>query len=157
MKLKDLLEKYKEYEVKEGFLDFLEKPKQTIWDLQEGDTYWWIDGQVRFSFWNGYNVDDIRQESGNCFLTQEEAEKELKKQKIEALLKKYADGYQWKSRKKNYCLFYDSYNRVVYVDCHMTIKTSGVIYFSTKEKANRAVEKIGTERIIKDYFQIEEE
>ena len=43
MKLKELIEQYGEYEVKNGFMELLEEPKpKTIYNLKEDELYWFI-------------------------------------------------------------------------------------------------------------------
>lgn len=160
MKLEELLEKYKGYEVKEGFLDFLEKPKpKTIWDLENEDSYWYFDtfdGTLNIGCWDDFEVDRLRRKHGNCFLTKEEAEKELKRQEVEVLLKKYSNGYEWEPAGSNCCLGYNVGSGLTGLRCFSErfVKTVGIIYFPTRKAAEKAIAEIGEERIVKDYFQI---
>lgn len=97
MKLNELIEKYGEYEVKEGFLNQLEKPKpKTIYDLKKGDGYYGITdaGRTFFMIWENEHNNKNHLEIGNVFLTQEEAEFELERLKVIAKLKKFAKPFE---------------------------------------------------------------
>ena len=73
IKVEEIAEKYKGYEVDEERLkEFLMPPKpRTVWDLKEGDRYYYFDDYdgVSFSTWNDIDVDITRRYFGNCFLT----------------------------------------------------------------------------------------
>ena len=98
VKVEEIAEKYKDYEVDEEELkEILVQPKpKTVWDLKEGYRYWWIDtkGIVHSALWMDCNGVDkevhiLRRAFGNCFLTKEEAEFEVMKRKVETSLLKY--------------------------------------------------------------------
>ncbi len=96
MKLNELMEEYGDYEVKEGFMDLLEKPKpKTVWDLKDGDRYCYItaDGELRFVSWQNDESDKNKLYIGNIFLTEEDAEFEVEHLKVAAELKKYAKEF----------------------------------------------------------------
>lgn len=134
---------------------------ETIWDLEEDDRYWCIDafaGKPMIMSWADDKVDNLERKSGTCFLTEEEAEKEIKKIEVAALLRKYARGYKWKRGERNYYLSYceDSiFSGITFIYDYQQ-KSAEEIYFPTSEAAKKAVEEIGEKRIIRDYFQIKE-
>ena len=111
MKLHELLEKYGDYEITdfEKIKDSLEKPKpRTVWDLNTGDNFYLVGVGVSEMTWaNNYEIFLEWREGGDVFLTAEEAEKELARRKIEALLKKYANGHKFEFGKHNFYIFVD--------------------------------------------------
>jgi len=65
--------------------------KKSIWNLEIKDKYWLItdEGDVDFDQWESYTADIGRLNIGNIYLTKEEAEKALAKQKALTAIKKY--------------------------------------------------------------------
>lgn len=107
MKLNELIEKYGEYEIKEGFLNFLEQPKpKTIYDLKKGDKFYCIKSDG--ADWLYYVTDNYVKSLisiGNAFLTKEEAEFEFERLKVIAKLKKFAKPFE--HGKDNWFIVYD--------------------------------------------------
>ena len=162
MKLNELMEKYGEYEVKEGFMDLLEKPKpKSVWDLEEGDTYYYIDvyGDISDGRIGNDSSEDEIFAIGNVFLTEEYAEFARERLKVIAELKKYAKEFsdeEWSNDfyVKHYIAYEYSRKEIVFLS---TVTTSrGNIYFCEKEKAKEAVDAVGEERIKKYYFGVKE-
>ena len=165
MKLKDILEDYSEYNAvdKEALLKLLEKPKpKSVYDLKIGDVFWLLsfDGSISVNTWDGYDYEDDSIDVGSIFLTKEEAEKEKAYRKCVALLKKYADGYEWQTKRDNYFIYadcggLDTWEVKVMSDWD-TYKYND-IYFSSSEEALKAVEEIGEKRLLVEYFKIPED
>ena len=162
MKLNELMEKYGDYEVKEGFMDLLEKPKpKSIWDLEYGDKYFFLTalGIIQGVIWRGDSGDYDRRSIGNMFLTKEDAEFARERPKVIAELKKYAKQFsdeEWKDNKtQKYYIVYrysDDYIRSILT---YTSKDS-VLYFESPEKIQEAIDAVGEERIKKYYFGVKE-
>ena len=162
MKLNELMEKYGDYEVKDGFMELLEKPKpKSVYDLNYEDTYYFIHDyrNLSESVWRNDVVDMCRLSIGNVFLTREDAEFEVERLKVIAELKKYAKEFsddEWSNSDMEKCVIYRSIqdNRV-YI-----LKTYTVQYpcllFENKEKAEEAIKAVGEERIKKYYFGVRE-
>ena len=164
MKLKDLIEKYGEQEVlcwaerADESLEWvnikLEPPKpKTVWDLKEGDTIFIItcDGFIEDDKW--YGCFDDERDNGNIFLTYEDAEKDVERRKIETLLMKHG-GRRW-FRMGSICNYYMWVNTSdsLVVGC-TGVGMQGLIYFDTREKAEKAISEIGEERIKKALFEV---
>jgi len=86
------------------FFELIEEKPKTVWDLKEGDRYWFVVPVIErlvpsvissiaqvptdmyndvFSCeWGAYGVDFARRNTWNCFLTQAETEKELEKRTL---------------------------------------------------------------------------
>ncbi len=156
MKLKELVEQYGEYTVPQELIDKLEKPKpNAVWDLQENDTYFCVNSsQANWfkSMWTNGKIDKNRLEMGALFLTPEEAEKDVERRKIEALLLKYG-GRRWFCENLcNWYLLFDT-ERIV-IECETEYLIRGTIYFDTFTQANKAVQEIGEDRIKKALFEV---
>lgn len=159
VKIKDIAEKYAEYEINEDILkELLIEPKSnTIWDLECGDIYYFItsQGRIEKTTWDDYEVDKERRDIGNCFLTREDAEFELERRKVETELLKYggtrnamslgADTEKWR------IAYYHS-DLELQRNIHINIDIQGCIYFKSKEDAQRAIDEIGEKRIKKYLF-----
>lgn len=159
MKLKELIEKYGEYEVKEGFLNQLEKPKpKTIYDLKKGDGYYGITdaGRTFFAIWeNEHNNNKNHLEIGNVFLTKEEAEFEFERLKVVAKLKKYARPFV--VGVKNYFIVLYGYDDRLNsnFNFHQRVDT---LYFDSDDDIYNAIAEIGDgdydkgEALVKKYY-----
>lgn len=159
IKVEEIAEKYKGYEVDEERLkEFLMPPKpRTVWDLKEGDRYYYFDDYdgVSFSTWNDIDVDITRRYFGNCFLTKEEVEFEVERRKVEAILLKYGRrGFKYSE--DNYYIFYERDESSIVICCYESFQDQGVIYFDTEELCQRAIEEAGKDNIKKYIFGIEQ-
>ena len=160
MKLNELMEKYGDYEVKEGFMDLLEKPKpKNVWDLKSGDRYFFLtaSGIIQGAFWHDDISDHNRLSIGNISLTEEAAEFARERLEVIAELKKYAKEFsdeEWKNRDMMKYFFYRRFqdNRV-YIACTYLVHYP-CLYFESMEKAEQAFNAVGEERIKKYYFGV---
>lgn len=169
MKLKDLVEKYGEQEVlcswaerADESLEWvnikLEPPKpKTVWDLKKGDNHCWVDisGAVCIDFsWRDDEEDKLSREAGNVFLTEEEAEKDVERRKVETLLLKHGGRRWFKDGEMNWRITYnhnlDEWNFLY----STSSQGQGAIYFDTKEQVQNAVKEIGADRIKKALFEV---
>lgn len=162
MKLNELMEKYGEYEVKEGFMDLLEKPKpKSVWDLKCGDEYYFLSscGNVTKSVSFNIDTDKERLNIGNGFLTKENAKFARECLKVIAELKKYAKEFsdgEWKDNKtQKYYIVYRYSGDYIRSILTYTSKDS-VLYFESPEKIQEAIDAVGEERIKKYYFGVKE-
>lgn len=166
MKLKDLLEKYGEYEVDskcivgeceiERIVIDLTKPRpQSVWDLEDGDPCVYIDAFGKITsgcLWNEAPQDERAREIGNIFLTKKEAEKDTERRKVETLLLKYGGRRWFKKSGENWMLFLDHNNQATRTLA--TYPHEGAIYFDTHSDACEACDEIGNSRIVKALFEV---
>lgn len=159
IKLSEIESKYGDYLVDENKLkELLVKPKsKTVWDLKDGDGYWYIDtaNNINYATWNGCAWNLTNRESGNVFLTKEEAQFELERRRCEAIMLKYGRR-MLKYKDDNYSFQFDNTGKKVYVEVWNTCQFQGSIYFDTKELAQKAIDEIGEERLKKYVFRVEE-
>ena len=160
MKLNELMEKYGEYEVKDGFMDLLEKPKpKSVWDLKNGDVYYFLTsyGYVMKTVWVDTDADNEKLSIGNAFLTEEDAEFARERLKVIAELKKYAKEFsdgEWKDNKTQKYYIVNRYSGD-YIRSILTYTSKdSVLYFESPEKIQQAIDAVGEDRIKKYYFGV---
>lgn len=160
IKVEEIAEKYKGYEVNEEKLkEFLIPPKpKTVWDLKIGDGYWLITDResVIFSSWDDISIDAKRRNAGNCFLTKEEAEFEVERRKVEAILLKYGKR-EFKYGKRNYYFYYDHEDNLIRKTIVDTCQSQGIIFFETEELCQQAIDEAGEDNIKKYIFGVDAE
>nr|DAG84203.1 MAG TPA: hypothetical protein [Caudoviricetes sp.] len=162
MKLNELMEKYGEYEVKEGFMELLEKPKpKNVWDLKNGDVYYFLTsyGYVMKTVWVDTDADNEKLSIGNAFLTEEDAEFARERLKVIAELKKYAKEFSDEDWAKNnsvlkYYIYYNWKNGKVSTNYNYYTSYGNQLLFESGEKAQEAIDAVGEERIKKYYFGV---
>lgn len=164
MKLNELMEKYGDYEVKEGFMDLLEKPKpKTVWNLKEGDKYWYVDifGYVLCDVWSSANnADVLRRDQGNVFLTKTEALFEQKRREVCTIVKKYAYEFskdEWEdiNSDKIYPYYMFSTKEIRYG--LNTYQKNNDLYFKSQEDIRKAIDKVGESDFIKYYLGVKDD
>jgi len=165
MKLKDLIEKYGEQEVlcwaerADESLEWvnikLGKPNpKTVWDLEKGDRHCWVDitGAVCTDVkWRDDEEDKLSRAMGYVFLTEEEANKEVERRKVETLLLKHGGRRWYKKFGENFGFLIDDVNRF---GIHSLNQIQGTIYFDTYSDAKTALDSIGADRIKKALFEV---
>lgn len=160
--LNEIVNEYGDYVVKDGFMDFLEKPVSiSVWDLEIGDKYFYIDteGYINSETWQNDATDNLRRCIGNTFPTLKEVQFEKKRREVYAQVKRYAHEFskeEWNDTKIN--KYYACYN---YKD-HSIIKgfnshvSNSKLYFQSKEDIEKAIEAVGEEDFKKYYFGVKE-
>ena len=130
-----------------------EQMPKSIWDLETKDSkeYYRIEasGCIEYGCFDA-TYDEYIREVGNAFLTREEAEFELERRKIEAIIRKYSRPF--KNNGDNYCLHF--YNCISISAGYNTAYNYGVPYFETKEIAQKAIDEIGEDRLKKYWFRV---
>ena len=137
---------------------YIDKPK-TVWDLQNGDTYYVVDyndmNAFKIVFYND-EIDLNHRYLGNCFLTKEEAESELERVKIEAEMLRLGGRRKFELGKANWYLEYRPMSGGIEAMWTTYEMRQGTIYYDSEEKAKKVVEIIGEDRIKKYIFGVEE-
>ena len=132
-----------------------QKPK-TIWDLniEDREEYYGIepDGEVMRHMFDDVFDEDVR-EMGNAFLTREEAEFELERRTIEAIMRKYSRPF--KQEEDNWIIEYDYDTDCIGISAY-TIINDGVSCFESKEIAEKVIDEIGSDRLKKYWFGVTE-
>lgn len=141
-------------EVKQMIKEANQGQVKSIWDLkkEDGEDYYrlYSDGDIeQVVFYTDY--DEQARDIGNAFLTKEEAEFELERRRVEAILKKYSRSF--KSGEFNYIVVYDTENNRILV-CAAQFNNSGAPVFENKEIAQKVIDEIGEYRLKKHWFGV---
>ena len=159
IKVEEIAEKYKDYEVDEEKLkEFLTPPTpKTVWNLKNGDRYWSISSyaDVYNKTWKNVVVDNWRRNIGNCFLTKEDAEFEVMRRKVETTLLK-CGRREFKNKDYNFYIVYDHDESLVGILNDTFRQYSNTIYFDTKELCQKAIIAAGEENIKKYIFGVKD-
>lgn len=159
IKVEEIAEKYKGYEVDEEKLkEFLTPPTpKTVWNLKNGDRYWSISSYVDVynKTWKNVVVDNWRRNIGNCFLTKEDAEFEIMRRKVETTLLKYGRR-EFKNRDYNFYILYDHNGSLVTILNDTFCQYSNTIYFDTEDLCQKAMIAAGEENIKKYIFGVKD-
>ena len=130
-----------------------QKPK-TIWDLkiEDCEKYYCIDsdGAIVQHMFNE-SFDEVNRDMGNVFLTREEAEFELERRKVEAIMRKYSRPFR--GEEQNWYLYYNHNNNITDTGVVYEINP-GIPLFETKEIALKVMEEIGLGRLKKYWFGV---
>lgn len=161
IKVSEIAEKYKDYEIDEKELEkLLVKPKpKSVWDLKDGDEYWCVctNGKVDAYSWVDCLIDKNVRNSGNCFLTEEEAEFELERRKCEAIMLKYGTrGYEFDNAMCFYFINYDHDEKKVHIEAYSYWQPQGIISFTSLKIAQQCIDEIGEDRLKKYIFNVKE-
>ena len=142
--------------LKERIAELEERAKGEQEFPQVGDEYWRIDdkGSVDNSLYNDYYTDNNRQSIGNFFQTEQQAEFIVEKLKVEAELRKY--GRPFKEDENNYYIELCPFDKTLSINSSDYFKTQGTVYFESMEIANESIITIGTDRIKKYIFEVED-
>lgn len=140
-------------ELEEKIKSSLESKKE--WVPEIGKLYYKINayGEVVKSTFTNFSVHRNCLDIGNVFRTKEEAQFELERRKVEAVMRKYSSPFE--EEKNNYFIYYDHYNKVILTSCWRNYDF-GVYYFKTKEIAQKVINEVGEERLKKYWFKVVE-
>lgn len=118
-------------------------------------------GEIRKNTWLNTQTDSKMWELGNIFFTEEEAEFEREKRKVEVELQRYAEEHN--ERMQPWGDIYEHYS--ISLNCRdnkLTITTSSFLkkndtYFTSEKVGRDAIEAVGKDRILKYIFGVESE
>lgn len=135
--------------------------EESKWKPSLGDLYYYINsnGDIKFSYYNTRSID--KRCIGNFFKTDEEADHMVEKLKVIKELKELSNiKFNMSDYLKNNKIYYIAYdftqNRIVPLFDNISRNIPFNVYFSTKEDCEKAITKIGKERLERYYFDIED-
>ena len=88
---------------------------------------------------------------GSAFLTEEEAEFEAERRKIETIMRKYSRPFT--ICKRNYYIYYDYGMDKVIIDIYYSV-SDGIPYFESEEIAQKVIDEIGKDKLKKYWFRV---
>lgn len=142
--------------------EVVEEPK---WKPREGELYFYVNsnGEIEYRYYKNRNINDKRRicNIGNYFKTDEEADHMVEKLKVIKELKELSNiKFNMSDYLKNNKIYYIAYdftqNRIVPLFDNISRNIPFNVYFSAKEDCEKAITKIGKERLEKYYFDIED-
>lgn len=145
-----------------GEREVVEEPK---WKPREGELYFYINsnGEIEYRYYKNRNINDKRRicNIGNYFKTDEEADHMVEKLKVIRELQDLSNiKFNMSDYVKNNKIYYIAYdftqNRIVPLFDNISRNIPFNVYFSTKEDCEKAITKIGKERLEKYYFDMED-
>lgn len=134
----ELLEKMKENQNADA-------SKKVRWKPKDGETFWYIygDGTIDYGFWTSKNDNLLgRYKLGNCFKTEEEAQKELDRMIAEQEL---LDMCGWDGDIV-YCVIYNQISERFDVNLYNTF-IPAPYRFASIESAQKAIDTLGAEKL----------
>lgn len=126
--------------------DWFEEIKEsTRWKPEADQKYYFLgnDGSVGYNRWDGDHIDRGRFEIGNCFQTEEEADRVVKYLKALATVRGDATG-KFIRGTSNWYVYYDVHCKCLDVSSDYYCNKNGIFglpYFATKEDAQRSIEQ----------------
>ena len=142
------------YEI-EKLLNPPHEPK-TVWDLEDGDKYWFVNprGSIDKLRWSNTDFDVEWRNQGNAFLTEEEAEFESKRREVVTKVRKYARPYI--PKKDNYFPYYDDSYKCIQISCTRDCYYS-MLSFNSYGDIHKAIAEVGEEDFKKYYLGVVEQ
>lgn len=139
-------------EVKQMIKEANQGQVKSVWDLkkEDGEKYYCIDSDgaiVQHMFDESF--DEVNRGIGNAFLTREEAEFELERRKVEAIMRKYSRPF--KNGECNYIVVCDIENNMVFIRVAQFHYLGGPV-FASEEIAQKVIDEIGQDRLKKYWF-----
>lgn len=136
-----------------------EEPEEKEWP-QDGDDYYFIvsEGLIDDDYFYPEDAPcECRIAIGNCFETREEAEFEVEQLKVLAEMKVFAepDDNEWDGENVHWSIWGDMPSKSVFY-IPFNAQKSNLIYFESREEAEKCVEVVGEDRIKKYYLGIKE-
>jgi len=140
----------------------VEEPK---WKPREGELYFYVNsnGEIEYRYYKNRNINDKRRicNIGNYFKTDEEADHMVEKLKVIRELQDLSNiKFNMSDYLKNNKIYYIAYdftqNRIVPLFDNISRSIPFNVYFSTKEDCEKAITKIGKERLGRYYFDMED-
>lgn len=133
-----------------------QKPK-SIWDLDTVnriEEYYYIteDGEIETTYFDSFYDEKIRS-LGNAFLTSEEAEFEAERRRVEAIIRKYSRPF--KNGECNYIVVCDTEDNMTFIRVAQFHYSGGPV-FASEEIAQKVIDEIGEDRLIKYWFGVTE-
>ena len=125
--------------------DWFEEIKPTRWKPEMSHDYYYIsgDGHVYDNSWDDSRfIDNDRFEIGNCFQTEEEAEKVVEYLKALATVRGDATS-KFVKDENNWCVYYDTDLNSIHSSISCTMLDNGIFglpYFATREDAQKSIE-----------------
>lgn len=157
MKLKDLQEEYGEFEVQDGFMDFLKKPSsEDVWNINVGDVVYVLNRNGGFDrrIWEG-TYDKYWRDQGNIVFTREEAIFKSRCREFATKVERFAYEFSdedWEDCDipKWHCAYtFDDNEIFFHFACGHKLNQ---LYFKSMDDIEKTIEYVGRDNFIKYYL-----
>lgn len=154
---------YENLSTKELLSENWEIYEESKWEPNLGDLYYYINsnGDIKFSYYNTRSIN--KRCIGNFFKTDEEADHMVEKLKVIKELRDFAlenndKNVDWGDKcTGKYFITYDFYDEEISIASYTFRNFLPFnIFFTSKEIAQKAITKIGKERLERYYFDVKE-
>lgn len=146
--------------IPESALELYIDKSKTVWDLQNGDKCCFIDncGTVLSGIWVETSYAIKCRQTGNVFLTKEEAEFEVERRKIETEMLRLGGRRTFKKGENNFSISFAYLSSICgfSITNYSNSNIQGVIYFDSFEETDNAIKTIGESKIKKYIFGVNE-
>lgn len=129
-----------------AFMERISEQPKTVWDLKEGDNFYFIDWYGNTGGCASMRIQDLSRmrryrEVGNCFLTLEECRRELARRKAKVILERDTKGFRpdWNDGNWKYTIYYDHNGYELSVDYYNTSQLCIDLWFATEEDAEASI------------------
>ena len=139
-------------EVKQMIKDTDQGQVKSVWELKHNDKCYALYGDGDIVGYEFRQVLEAFRQSGNIFLTKEEAELERERRKIGAVMRRYSRPF--KNGVNNYCIFFYACESIRVGT--LWAFNSGIPCFESKEIAQKVIDEIGKDKLKKYWFRVEE-
>ena len=159
MKASEYIKQHGDFEITEAIEKCIPHKPKSVWDLEEGDDCYWLDGCNNITKYNWDNDLFCREQRkiGLITLTAEELEFKIEKMKVYEELKRFAKDFtdeEWKDNEiEKYFIYYDYALNKIEISFNFRIKCFE-LYFESKENAQKAITAVGEERVKKYYLGV---
>ena len=128
-----------------------------------GTRYFYLDsvGDIVNAVWDDDEYDNARWDLGKVFLTEKEIVFAIEKRKVEVELERYAKEHNdperdvWNGFNERCGIRYDCLRGDLDTSTMYQFRDIGAIYFTSKEIAEDAANKVGAKRIMKYLFDVD--
>lgn len=128
-----------------------------------GTRYFYLDsvGDIVNAVWDDDKYDNARWDLGKVFLTEKEIVFAIEKRKVEVELERYAKEHNdperdvWNGFNERCGIRYDCLRGDLDTSTMYQFRDIGAIYFTSKEIAEDAANKVGAKRIMKYLFDVD--
>ena len=147
--MEEIYENFEEMKNRIEELELQEKQEQeqkTIYNLEKGDTYWFIDGFIPFlTFWKDNSTDIAQLTHGNIYLTEQDAKDELRARKLIAKAKESQRGFvpDWgDGEQRKYYIYYSfEYLELIYHYKYFTVTMPMLGYWESDEDVKEFIKE----------------
>ena len=159
MKASEYIKQHGDFEITEAIEKCIPHKPKTVWDLRKGDGYCYYDGHgnIFSSDWANTGFEKSQRSIGLITLTAKELEFKIESMKVHEELKRFAKEFtdeEWKDNEvRKYYIFYKCREESISIN-YLQFQKNNCLYFESAEKAEKAVEAVGEERVKKYYLGV---